>query len=74
MPSKRLAIEYQGRQHYEPIDFFGGEESFERTKALDRRKRRTCRANGVLLIPWRYDEPLTKEMLTQKLQQVGMLA
>ena len=74
VPSKRLAIEYQGRQHYEPIDFFGGEESFERTKALDRRKRRTCRANGVLLIPWRYDEPLTKEMLTQKLQQVGMLA
>ena len=74
VPSKQLALEYQGRQHYEPVDFFGGEESFEGTKALDERKRRTCKANGVLLIPWRYDEPLTKEMLAKKLEQAGMLS
>ena len=31
IPSQNIAFEYQGRQHYEPIDFLGGEESFQKT-------------------------------------------
>ena len=27
-----VAIEYQGKQHFEPVDFFGGQEAFEKQK------------------------------------------
>ena len=29
IPSKNIVIEYDGKQHYKPIKFFGGEEQFE---------------------------------------------
>ena len=67
VPSKKPAFEYQGKQHFEPLEFFGGEESFQRTIRLDKRKVKKCKANGVLLIHWRYDEPINQEVLTQKL-------
>jgi len=68
VPSKKLAFEYQGKQHFEPIDFFGGEESFERQKKLDRRKLQKCKSNGVLLIYWQYDEPINQQVLAEKLR------
>jgi hypothetical protein len=45
-----IAIEYQGVQHDQPVDFLGGPEAFEKTKIRDARKRRLCKRNGVLLI------------------------
>lgn len=69
VPSKKLAFEYQGRQHFEPVNFFGGEVSFEITKKLDRRKMQKCKSNRVLLIYWRYDEPINHEVLAEKLRQ-----
>jgi len=73
VPSKKLAFEYQGRQHFESVDFFGGEESFERTKKLDRRKMQKCKSNGVLLIYWRYDDPINQEVLAEKLRMGKMV-
>jgi len=45
-----IAIEYQGSQHYEPTDFFGGIEAFERTKERDENKRKLCLENNCELI------------------------
>ncbi|MFE3849422.1 hypothetical protein ACFX5D_15800 [Flavobacterium sp. LB3P45] len=45
-----IAIEYQGSQHYEPINFFGGIEAFERTKERDENKRKLCLENNCILI------------------------
>jgi hypothetical protein len=67
VPSKNLAFEYQGKQHYEAIDFFGGEASFEKIKQLDALKIHKCKSNAVILIHWRYDELITKESLDIKL-------
>lgn len=49
IPQKNLAIEYQGDQHFMPIDFFGGEEAFENNKARDKRKLEACIKHGVEL-------------------------
>jgi len=68
VPSKKLAFEYQGRQHFEPIDFFGGEESFKNIKKLDQRKMQKCKLNGTLLLYWRYNEPINREVLIEKLK------
>jgi hypothetical protein len=44
-----LGIEYMGSQHYEPIDFFGGEESLAKTIERDRIKIEKCKINSCTL-------------------------
>ena len=55
IPSLRTAVEYQGVQHYFPVDFFGGEEALSQRQGLDRQKREMCEAHGVRLVEWPYD-------------------
>ena len=50
LPAHNVALEYQGRQHFEAIDFFGGEEALRRRREQDARKRRLCRKIGCILI------------------------
>lgn len=50
VPGLSLALEYQGGQHFEAIEFFGGPEAFEKRKALDRRKASLAKSHGVKLI------------------------
>ncbi|MCK9198510.1 MAG: hypothetical protein M0P49_02800 [Bacilli bacterium] len=49
IPNLKLAFEYQGRQHYEPIDYFGGEKSFQGNQQRDKRKAELCKTNDVTL-------------------------
>lgn len=49
-PQKNIAIEYQGLQHEQTIDFFGGDEGFENTQELDKRKKLLCEENNCNLI------------------------
>lgn len=54
LPDYNLCIEWDGIQHYEPRDFFGGFTSFERQKYLDQLKNEYCEKNGIdiLRIPY----------------------
>ncbi|MBQ6489212.1 MAG: hypothetical protein IJI75_08280 [Solobacterium sp.] len=67
IPSVNTAIEYQGKQHYEPVEFFGGTEGHRRNKARDRRKYMRCQANGIKVLYWDYDQPLTDEYFTSEI-------
>ena len=68
IPSKKIAFEYQGIQHYEAVSFFGGEEHLKNQLERDKRKQQLCHDNGVLLIEWRYDEPVSSTVLKRKLK------
>ena len=50
IPKLNAGIEYQGEQHYKPIDFFGGKDSYEATVQRDRKKKELCERNGVTII------------------------
>lgn len=50
IPKYNIAIEYQGDQHYYPIEFFGGEQSFVKNKERDEKKRELCLKNNCNLI------------------------
>ena len=66
IPSLRTAIEYQGVQHYQPVEFFGGEEALAQRRELDRQKRQLCRENQVRLIEWPYSlEPAPTNLSDQ---------
>jgi HEAT repeat protein len=49
-PAKNIGIEYQGEQHNEPLDFFGGQKAFEYRQKLDKRKKERCKKNECKLI------------------------
>lgn len=57
-------IEYDGKQHFEPIEFFGGIEGFEATKSRDKIKNIYCELHNIPLIRLPYtlsaDEIKTK--------------
>jgi hypothetical protein len=57
-------IEYDGKQHFEPIEFFGGIEGFHETKIRDQIKNEYCCSHNIPLIRLHYtlstDEIKTK--------------
>ena len=67
IPSLQTAIEYQGIQHFLPIDFFGGDEALQQRQNLDRQKKDLCRQNGVTLIEWPYRIEPTEENVRKTL-------
>ena len=69
IPSMDIGIEYQGIQHYESIDFFGGEEAFAYRQKLDARKRDLCKVNGLKLVAWPYTEAITETNLKKHLYE-----
>ena len=56
VPAAGIAIEYMGQQHFEPLEFFGGETAFQLVVERDRRKANLCETHAVELIRVRYDE------------------
>ena len=51
-----LAIECQGRQHYQPVTFWGGEDTYKKTVERDGLKKACLKAVNIPLIEVRYDE------------------
>lgn len=63
-----LIIEYSGQQHYEPIEYFGGEEKFLIQQKHDKIKKEYCENNNInfLEIPyWEFNE--IEDILNKKL-------
>lgn len=43
-------IEFDGEQHYQPVEFFGGEEQFKKQQEVDKRKNLYCEEHGIKLL------------------------
>lgn len=54
LPKEDVLIEYDGEQHFHPVEFFGGKESFETIQKRDKIKTNWCIQNGkrLLRIPY----------------------
>ncbi len=50
LPQLSLAIEFNGIQHFQAVDYFGGDEGFRKTKERDEMKREKCKSNNTALI------------------------
>lgn len=73
IPSLNIGIEYQGLQHYENVDFFGGEEGFQKRKVLDATKKQKCEDNSCRIIYWPYTDPVTKTRLIERIDELQEL-
>ena len=62
LPTINTVIEYNGKQHYMPIDLFGGKKSLEATRKNDRIKQQYCIENHINYEVIRYDEDVETRM------------
>ncbi len=72
LPKYRIAIEFDGKQHFEPMEYFGGLESYNRLKVNDKIKSDYCEDNYIDLVRIRYDQidkifDILKESLKNKI-------
>jgi len=71
--NQQLIIEFDGKQHFEPIEFFGGEKAFKRIQANDAIKNILIPSHGIKLIRIAYDEPYwDKDFLIMRLLESGV--
>lgn len=73
LPTYNCCIEYDGIQHFIPIEAWGGEEAFYKTQKRDNIKTLFCINNKVQLIriPYTDYKLLDKQYLYNKLEQKG---
>ena len=65
----KIAIEYQGKQHFEPVGFFGGKVNFEKQKARDLLKAQLSRENGIKLVHINYWDNITPDVIRAKIEE-----
>lgn len=71
IPALKIALEYQGEQHYFPLEHLGNAQGLKDRQDMDERKRVACRKAGVTLIEWRYDHAISIESVKAKLREAG---
>ena len=69
IPKYNIAIEYQGKQHFMPLDFFGGEKGFKKCQERDIKKNKYCKNNNIQLIriPYTDFQKINPEYLQNKI-------
>jgi hypothetical protein len=70
-----VLIEYQGEQHYEPKEIFGGEKGLKKCQINDQIKAEYCRKNNInlIIIPhWNFDniEKILSVRLTKHMEEI----
>jgi DNA-directed RNA polymerase subunit RPC12/RpoP len=69
-------IEYQGKQHYQSVEWFGGEKALAETQHRDAIKRTYCQTNNIPLLEvhyeWRETENKVEEELVKFLTSLGL--
>ena len=78
LPDYNIAIECQGEQHFEALEFFGGEKSYEETIRRDKTKGDLCKEHGITIlyysdlgIDYPYEVFENKNALIRKIQEIG---
>lgn len=68
----KIGIEYQGIQHYEVVNHWGGTEGLEKRKFNDLKKKRLCEEQGVTLVYFDYTEPITTTYVRKKIGTIPL--
>lgn len=68
IPSLKLAIEYHGAQHSQPLTSWGGEAALLAAKERDEKKRRKLKGLGYHLVEFSHEEQFTEETVIERIQ------
>ena len=70
IPCLNIGIEYQGIQHFKPVDHWGGKASLKQVIKRDQRKKKLCDLNNVNLVIFYYYEELSREHVENKIENL----
>jgi very-short-patch-repair endonuclease len=60
--NNNICIEYDGQQHFESIEYFGGDQTFYETQIKDKIKNEYCKNNNIHLIRISYKENVSEKL------------
>lgn len=69
IPRLKLGFEYQGEQHFRPMEHWGGEDAYKRLVERDEKKAKLCKANGVRLLEIHYEQTVSKTLLQYLIEE-----
>jgi very-short-patch-repair endonuclease len=69
LPDFNLIIEHHGKQHYEPVEYFGGVEKFYERVRHDKMKEEYAKKNGIEMLIISYKENILNK-LEEKLHEI----
>jgi hypothetical protein len=73
VPSLKLAIEFQGQQHYEATEYFNADfQDFSKSIIRDKAKKELCEANGIILVYWPYSRGINTVELNKLLKKLNL--
>ncbi|HCT0517493.1 TPA: hypothetical protein K8055_002340, partial [Staphylococcus pseudintermedius] len=67
IPELKLGFEYNGIQHYEPVEHWGGKKHLVKQQNNDKRKLVLCEKNNVNLLVFKYDENISIDLIKERL-------
>ena len=62
LPEYNIAIECQGIQHFEEVQYFGGEKGLKENKKRDKKKYDLCKEHGVVIFYVNYKENVSEKI------------
>ncbi len=68
IPSRQIAFEYQGEQHYRHVRHWHGDDGLNQQKARDRKKKDTCKELGIHLLYFDVGSDLDKNSILEVLR------
>lgn len=60
-----IAIEYQGKQHFQPSDRFGGIDGFKKCFARDKKKYENCKIHGIKLFYISFEKEIPSDYFSK---------
>lgn len=75
-PNIKLAVEYDGKQHFKAIKFFGGENRLLKSKKRDRLKNKKIKQHSEdikYFIRFNYKENITPDYVYKKINELGVI-
>lgn len=78
IPELKIAIEYQGKQHFHPVNFGGmsdeeANKEFNKQKRRDKIKKRLLKKNGIKLVEITYKDKISEENIKNILIKQGVI-
>ena len=62
LPDYNICIEYDGKQHYEKIEYWSGEDSLDIIQYRDNIKNKFCKNNDIILFRIKYNENVINKL------------
>jgi len=73
LPNLKLGIEYQGQQHFHPIQAWGGKKALFHVQRRDELKKEICKEHKVILVTIDYTDPLTQSFVNEVIQKMTLM-